>query len=103
MSTTWGTVLTRIVVTATVLVGVVGWTFFALLLAMFRCDENCSGDQYGSWQYTGQFVLAAIGCCAGLAALATSITRFRRTHYMLLALALGSLLVWLGWLSQGTT
>ena len=78
------------------------WGLFSLFLAVFKCDENCSGDQAEAWQYTGQAILAFPGIAVGVAALILCFTPHRTAFRVAAVLAVGCALAWWLWLATGS-
>jgi hypothetical protein len=75
-----------------------GWTYFALLLAAFTCDENCvSPGQAEWWGYTAQLVLAALGAGLGIVALTLGFTSKTKACRVFTALSLVCVVTWIVW------
>ena len=79
------------------------WLWFSFILFTFKCDDTCSEGEANQWGYTGQFILAALGCLLAVIALSLGLTSKTRTC---LAFALGALLcglIWFAWIPMGTS
>ena len=75
----------------------------ALALLGFQCDESCTNDSWehtpGAWQWTGQFIAAAIGFAAIASALVRAArNRFRRARW-LAVLATAGFAAWAAFLA----
>ena len=97
-----GGIAARVLVVLACLPLIALWGGLALLLVVFKCDDNCSGNQAENWQYTGQAMLAMPGVTLALLALILSFTRHRSAFRVCACLGLGSVLAWVIWLGQGS-
>jgi hypothetical protein len=91
----WLALVLRALASLAVAAGAAYWLFFALFLAVFRCDEGCSSPADSErWQYTGQLGIALVGAVLCFVGLALGFTRHRRLSWAFLGTAV---LVALGW------
>jgi hypothetical protein len=88
----------RAVVTLGAVVAIGYWALVSLVIAALKCDDTCGGADVEHWRWTGQLVLAAVGCIVALTALALGFSAKRRRLYRTALVASASLAaVWVAW------
>lgn len=88
----------RALVSLAAVVAIGYWALLSLVIAALKCDESCGGADVEHWRWTGQFVLASVGCVVTLAALAFGFSpKNRRLYRALLVASVSLAAVWAAW------
>jgi hypothetical protein len=91
--------LLRVLISLAAVGGLAYWLLFSVFLALIGCGDSCDGAEASAehWQWTVQFIIAAVGFVSGVIALLLRFTSRVRMSRVFLVVSIGCVLAWLTW------